>query len=274
MLQEDGTFKCLMTDGAGWGRHEGLLENVHSPNACKGEPCTIHNPLDDHMKDWPLLWRADKKIFERTCEHGIGHPDAADAAFLKRVGRDWTSTHGCCGCCRPEASEPFLASEPGVWAENAYPSKVLTPVDLGNHVDWDALKPTFELGERVVHYLYEWTIESIREGDGVAVLKRETGDFSGDVPTESIVALDRLQKLPPKPVEKTLKDELAENAQQFGYICEIGFALSKEQAFNIFTKYFDSKGDAIRDYMLNCIDHDGGSCSVGDLRRIIFGDDK
>jgi len=47
------------------------------------------------MRDWPVYWRDDRKIVERICVHGIGHPDPDQADFLIDAGM----THGCDGCC-------------------------------------------------------------------------------------------------------------------------------------------------------------------------------
>lgn len=51
------------------------LTKVHDRDACRGPHCVIHNPSDHHMRDWPLNWRADRQLMERTCPHGVGHPD-------------------------------------------------------------------------------------------------------------------------------------------------------------------------------------------------------
>jgi hypothetical protein len=76
---------------------------VHHPaSACEGNHCCLHNPSDHHMVDWEMNWRPDRGIMERLCpEHGTGHPDPDDIAYLKRVGRDADAEgiHGCCGCC-------------------------------------------------------------------------------------------------------------------------------------------------------------------------------
>jgi hypothetical protein len=69
----------------------GVLRNVHRRDACAGEPCCIHNPSDHHMRDWPQMWRDDRGMMERRCQHGIGHPDPDDP-FSDTV-------HGCDGCC-------------------------------------------------------------------------------------------------------------------------------------------------------------------------------
>lgn len=76
----------------------GLLTKVHAPSRCVGEHCWVHDPSDHHMVTWPVRWRDDRRIAERVCEHGVGHPDPDDAAFHRRHGRDVT-VHGCDGCC-------------------------------------------------------------------------------------------------------------------------------------------------------------------------------
>ena len=82
----------------------GQLVYVHHKSDCEGEFCVIHNPSNHHMKDWPTNWRDDRRMMERICPHGIGHPDPDDLAFKKRMaekfGRDYDKgIHGCDGCC-------------------------------------------------------------------------------------------------------------------------------------------------------------------------------
>jgi len=76
------------------------LVNIHTPNTCKGEWCCIHNPSDHHMRDWPQNWRPDRRLMERICPHGVGHPDPDDPG-----ARGYGGVHGCCmpSCCRPPA---------------------------------------------------------------------------------------------------------------------------------------------------------------------------
>lgn len=69
-----------------------LLENVHSRRACKGEPCVVHNPSNHHMRRMRQIWRNDRGIAERICDHGIGHPDPDTPATVNTM-------HGCDGCC-------------------------------------------------------------------------------------------------------------------------------------------------------------------------------
>lgn len=75
---------------------------VHEASQCEGRNCPIHNPSDSVMKDWPLLWRADTRVMERTCPHGIGHPDIDHLAYVIGLDKDnqWHGVHGCDGCCR------------------------------------------------------------------------------------------------------------------------------------------------------------------------------
>lgn len=73
---------------------------THAPGECSGEWCVIHNPSDHHMRSWPTNWRSDRKLMERVCPHGVGHPDPDDLAFHVRNGNTWQGSHGCDGCCR------------------------------------------------------------------------------------------------------------------------------------------------------------------------------
>ena len=71
------------------------LTNVHAPDQCFGEWCCIHNPSPHHMVYWPQNWRADRRIMERVCPHGIGHPDPDDP----KTSDYYEGIHGCDGCC-------------------------------------------------------------------------------------------------------------------------------------------------------------------------------
>jgi len=71
-----------------------VLINVHSKKTCKGEYCCIHNPSKHALSDAPQNWREDRRIMERICEHGIGHPDR-DQIMRDEAG--WV--HACDGCC-------------------------------------------------------------------------------------------------------------------------------------------------------------------------------
>jgi hypothetical protein len=80
----------------------GQVIYVHNKKDCKGNYCVVHNPSDHHMRDWPLHWRDDRKIFERICPHGIGHPDPDDMAYKKSIGHPDEGIHGCDGCCNEQ----------------------------------------------------------------------------------------------------------------------------------------------------------------------------
>lgn len=86
-----------------FGEHIGQVAlRTHPEGACSGEYCCIHNPSDHHMREWPQLWRSDKGLMERTCPHGVGHPDPDDIAHKRRVNApnlESVTVHGCCGCC-------------------------------------------------------------------------------------------------------------------------------------------------------------------------------
>jgi len=77
---------------------------THLPSLCKGQDCSIHHPSDHHMKTWRQHWREDRRMMERICPHGIGHPDPDELSFLRtRVPKDAVdahAVHGCDGCCQ------------------------------------------------------------------------------------------------------------------------------------------------------------------------------
>jgi len=70
-----------------------IIRWLHHKSNCEGRPCVIHNQSDHHMRNWPTHWRNDRKIMERLCPHGIGHPDPDDITT--------DTVHGCDGCCSP-----------------------------------------------------------------------------------------------------------------------------------------------------------------------------
>lgn len=92
--EEFETIRIQTTDGFGWCIGEQAIR-VHHRSKCAGQACCIHSPSDHHMARWPQLWRDDRKFMERTCPHGIGHPDP------DHIFRDGDfGGHGCDGCCQ------------------------------------------------------------------------------------------------------------------------------------------------------------------------------
>lgn len=88
-----------VTDGL-YGAYLGVTGiRTHTPDKCAGRNCVVHNPSEHHLLSWPIVYRSDKGTVERTCLHGVGHPDPDDAAFQKANGRDYLLIHGCDGCC-------------------------------------------------------------------------------------------------------------------------------------------------------------------------------
>jgi hypothetical protein len=72
------------------------LVGVHSKEECKGPFCTIHKRSNHALRSFPQHWRRDRGIMERTCPHGVGHPDPDEY----RLTQDPTEAiHGCDGCC-------------------------------------------------------------------------------------------------------------------------------------------------------------------------------
>lgn len=70
------------------------LTNVHGSDQCFGKWCCIHNPSPHHMIDWIQNWRSDRRIMERVCPHGVGHPDPDDP----KATNYYEAIHGCDGC--------------------------------------------------------------------------------------------------------------------------------------------------------------------------------
>lgn len=76
-----------------------VLVNVHPREVCEGRPCPIHNLSDHSMRDFPQHFRSDNGLMERTCPHGIGHPDPDALPFFESLGITTMGVHGCDGCC-------------------------------------------------------------------------------------------------------------------------------------------------------------------------------
>ena len=70
----------------------------HEELSCRGEYCTMHNRSEHHMRSFPQFWRGDRGMMERTCPHGIGHPDPDD--YILTIRPEFY-VHGCDGCCSP-----------------------------------------------------------------------------------------------------------------------------------------------------------------------------
>ena len=86
-----------------WVDPSGQTYYVHPSKNCEGERCLIHNPTDHIMRDWPIVLR-ETGLIERTCSHGIGHPDPDSVDYLNRtIGKGW-GVHGCDGCCAESPS--------------------------------------------------------------------------------------------------------------------------------------------------------------------------
>jgi hypothetical protein len=78
-----------------------FIPNVHTAQQCV-PPCPIHAPSDHHMREWELLYRFDRGIFERICPHAIGHPDPDSVRRRVEFDEDVNAgLHGCDGCCHP-----------------------------------------------------------------------------------------------------------------------------------------------------------------------------
>jgi len=88
--------------------HSSIRLATHLKGTCIGEHCTIHNRSDHPMRSFPQFWRSERGIMERTCTHGIGHPDP-DEYKLHATGGELELVHNCDGCC--EGSYEFIKKE-------------------------------------------------------------------------------------------------------------------------------------------------------------------
>jgi hypothetical protein len=72
--------------------------------SCK-DGCVIHSPSEHGMRGMKTLWRDDRAMMERLCEHNVGHPDPDQVRYWHSVysGSQLFElmVHGCCGhgCC-------------------------------------------------------------------------------------------------------------------------------------------------------------------------------
>jgi len=58
----------------------------------------VREASQHHMREWPLVWQPRRDLFERTCAHGVGHPDPDDVVHLQGLG-GVSGAHDCDGCC-------------------------------------------------------------------------------------------------------------------------------------------------------------------------------
>lgn len=78
------------------------LVNVHLPNRdCFANGCVIHAPTREAEAIGPTHYREDRRMMERICKHGVGHPDPDAQRWAERTfGPDPNrGIHGCDGCC-------------------------------------------------------------------------------------------------------------------------------------------------------------------------------
>jgi len=79
--------------------------HIHNKAVCT-PPCPFHVPSNHKMRSWPMLWRDDRRLLERICKHGVGHPDPDQLTYTRQTAvakhADMMSIHGCDGCCEEE----------------------------------------------------------------------------------------------------------------------------------------------------------------------------
>ena len=78
----------IALDVGGW--VPGVL--THTPKACDGGPCPMHDPSRHALRDAPAFHGDSSGLTMRRCVHGVFHPDPDDVRWRDR-------THACDGCC-------------------------------------------------------------------------------------------------------------------------------------------------------------------------------
>lgn len=61
----------------------GQLIFVHERDVCKGRPCTIHNPSDHQLREYPTFWDDDRKLMYRVIDD-VRVLDPDEIAYQKR----------------------------------------------------------------------------------------------------------------------------------------------------------------------------------------------
>jgi hypothetical protein len=85
--------------------HSGEIMRTHPESACESNRyCCIHKPSSHPLNNQPLMWRSDRRLMERLCTHGVGHPDPDDLRFKSEMMPvdivEAIGIHGCDGCCQ------------------------------------------------------------------------------------------------------------------------------------------------------------------------------
>lgn len=90
---------------------------AHNPCLCKGQVCCLHNRSAHHMRGFKQLFRYDRMMMERVCEHGVGHPDPDHLDYIRRERGESEyiveGIHGCDGCCREGKGNHEVTGPPG-----------------------------------------------------------------------------------------------------------------------------------------------------------------
>lgn len=146
----------------------GAEVKVHPEGTCAGQNCAIHNPSNHALKDAPLAWRADRKMMERVCVHGVGHPDPDDVSYnVVALGADEAvySMHGCDGCCSPAIPHSEITVTPKVTVESkSLPWTGMSLKEARNKLSGlHFAKESLTEGEREILYVAEALLRQIDE---------------------------------------------------------------------------------------------------------------
>lgn len=69
---------------------------------CAGRICSVHNPSNHEMINWPQEWDGYSRLMVRQCPHGLYHPDPDSVTYLIDTGNAYLTSrllHTCDNCC-------------------------------------------------------------------------------------------------------------------------------------------------------------------------------
>lgn len=133
----------------------------HAAEDCGAEVCCLHTRTDHAMRGFPQYYRYDRALMERTCPHGVGHPDPDQFGhLLTRMSEEDARAefvHGCDGCCAgaltpemqwapPPAPKPLVT----VAEIRAYMADIREAIEAAKHPDqWVLFVPEAQVDELV-----------------------------------------------------------------------------------------------------------------------------
>lgn len=181
---------------------EKLGGHFHRRETCAGQHCAIHNPSDHHMNTWPRVWRGERQLLERTCPHGVGHPDPDHLAYVTRTRGAGEAVahgvHGCDGCCTPPAPGVFQHEGPPAEGKKASnPKDIIGAGKAPLELVPDTLRVAASMAflEGALKYgRYNWRLAGVRASIYKAALDRHMTSWWNGEDVDEVSGLPHLWK--------------------------------------------------------------------------------